>query len=174
MSKNDEEDEVQLRSREKFIVLLRHGIAQKRDGKKPDEVRSLTATGHHRMKDIGRALAGIFPKAEVIYTSPLLRCVQTAEWVSRGYRGKLELENKDALAPDGTLAAVRSLIASSPHHHIICVGHEPTLSAIMLALTAMQSEGEVELKKGGCYGIRMMDRKKGQLEWMLPPGILRR
>ena len=45
-------------------------------GTKPDAERSLTATGHQRMKKIGKAIAEIFPKAEVILSSPLLRATQ--------------------------------------------------------------------------------------------------
>ena len=42
----------------------------------------------------------------------------------------------------------------------------------MLDLTGMRSHSEIELKKGGCYGIRVEDGA-AHLEWMLPPRILR-
>ncbi len=41
----------------------------------------------------------------------------------------------------------------------------------MLALTGTQSDGGIELKKGGCYGIRIGARNT--LEWLLPPRALR-
>ena len=54
----------------------------------------------------------------------------------------------------------------------IFVGHEPNLSEAMLDLTGMRSaDSEIELKKGGCYGIRI-EGPSAHLEWMLPPGFL--
>jgi len=38
-----------------------------------DEDRSLTAEGHARMKQIARGLEQALPKANAIYSSPLLR-----------------------------------------------------------------------------------------------------
>jgi hypothetical protein len=44
----------------------------------------------------------------------------------------------------------------------------------MLAITKMSSDGTIELKKGGCYGVRLFSDSSAQLEWMLPPRVLRR
>ena len=59
-------------------------------------------------------------------------------------------------------------------HRIICVGHEPNLSMTMRVLTMMSSEGGIELKKGGCYGLRLFKDGGARLEWLLPPRVLRR
>ena len=125
-------------------------------------------------QQIGRGLAKRFPKAEVIYSSPLIRCVETAEWVEKGYRGSIAVKTYDALKPDGGVDDIRALINSSEARRIICVGHEANLSTAMLALTKMSSDGPLELKKGGCYGIRMSSDGNATLEWMLPPRVLRR
>src|SRR5215210_5316150 len=92
----DEEDEGQ---RDRFVVLLRHGIAEDRVGEKTDEERSLTPEGHARMKQIAKGLERAFPKAQVIYSSPLLRAVQTALWLSKGYRSRVKVNTTDALIP---------------------------------------------------------------------------
>jgi phosphohistidine phosphatase len=152
-----------------FIVLLRHGIAEDK-GTKPDEERELTAVGHKRMKRIARGLARLFPKAEGIITSPLARARQTAEWVSKAY--DLPVEFSNALAPDSDETRFRALIDKLSFDRAILVGHEPTLSAFMLALTGMK--GDIELKKGGCYGIRIDAGGAAHLEWMLPPRAMRR
>jgi phosphohistidine phosphatase len=151
-----------------FLILLRHGIAEDK-GTRPDEERELTEVGHRRMKQIARGLARIFPKAEAIISSPLVRARQTAEWVSKAY--ELPVEFSDALAPDSDAARFRKLVDGLTVRRAILVGHEPTLSAFMLALTGMQ--GEIELKKGGCYGVRV-DAGAARLEWMLPPRAMRR
>src|SRR6267154_2541713 len=80
-----------------LIVLLRHGIAEEKGGGKPDEERRLTREGHEKMKRVSRALAGILPDADAIYSSPLVRAYETAEWVAKAYEKKLEIETTTAL-----------------------------------------------------------------------------
>ncbi len=152
---------------ERFLVLLRHGIAEERGADKPDAERPLTGEGHRRMKEIARGLRKLLPKVEAIVSSPLVRCKQTADWVSRAY-DDLAVETTEALAPDGDLAAFRIQARRA-----ILVGHEPTLTRFMLDLTGMTSEA-LELKKGGCYGIRVDAEGAAQLEWLLPPRVTRR
>lgn len=154
---------------ERFLILLRHGIAEPR-GNKADEKRSLTVVGRQRMKEIGRALARIFPRPDAVYSSPLLRCTQSAEQVVKAYP-KLEITTSEALRPDADPSALRKLLETTESQRVICVGHEPGLSAMMRELTKIK--GEFELKKGGCYGIRI-DGNGARLEWMLPPRVLRR
>ena len=159
---------------EKFIVLLRHGIAEPHGARVDDDARVLTGTGNRRMKEIGRGLAKIFPAAEVLYSSPLIRCVETAEWVEKGYRSSIVMKTYDALKPEAGTDDVLALINDSSARRIICAGHESNLSKAMLALTKMSSDGPIELKKGGCYGVRMFGDGSACLEWMLPPRVLRR
>jgi len=158
-----------MRDGERFIILFRHGIAEDRDGSKPDEERELTDVGHRRMKEIARGLAELFPKAELIVSSPLVRARQTAEWLCKAY--DLGFELSDALEPGSDAKQFQELLASVKSRRAIFVGHEPTLSAFMLALTGMK--GEIELKKGGCYGIRIDAGGAARLEWVLPPRAMR-
>jgi phosphohistidine phosphatase len=159
-----------MREGERFIVLLRHGIAEDRGEGKPDEARELTDVGNRRMKQIARGLAELFPKVDVIISSPLVRARQTADWVARAY--DLSVEISDALSTDSDVAKFRALVDGLSVCRAILVGHEPTLSAFMLALTGMK--GDIELKKGGCYGVRLGADDAARLEWMLPPRAMRR
>lgn len=163
-----------MENNEKFVVLLRHGIAEPHGARANDEARILTETGNRRMKQIGRGLARRFPKAEAIYSSPLIRCVETAEWVEKAFGPATVLRTTDVLKPDGLFDDFRTLVTASKARRIICVGHEPNLSMTMLAITMMSTDGMIELKKGGCYGLRLFDDGGAQLEWMLPPRALRR
>ena len=43
---------------------------------------------------------------------------------------------------------------------------EPTLR--------FHSDSPIELKKGGCYGLRLTADGNAHLEWMLPPRAMRR
>lgn len=156
---------------ERFIILLRHGVAEELSEEKPDETRELTSDGHRAMKKIGKGLAEIFPGAETIVTSPLRRAMQSAEWIAHAY-DSMPLEISTALAPDTDETRFRELLASVKERRVILVGHEPSLTTCMFALTGMS--GTIELKKGGCYGVRIDAEGAGRLQWMLPPRALKR
>lgn len=163
-----------MEAQEKFIILLRHGIAEPHGAREDDDARILTKTGNRRMKQIGRGLAEIFPKAEAIYSSPLIRCIETAEWVEKAYGSGVHMKTTDALKPGADVDAFRALLKKIKARYIIFVGHEPNLSTTMLAMTGLQSDNAIELKKGGCYGLRLGADSSAHLEWMLPPRVLRR
>lgn len=152
------------------ITLFRHGIAEKKGGK-PDEMRALTSEGHERMKEIAPGLAAFLEVPDAICTSPLVRCVETAEWLARAWDQKLT--KTDALRPGAGAEAFRDFLDSLRNvRRIICVGHEPGLTGIMLDLCGIRIEGEIELEKGGCYGVRIPPAGPAQLLWMLPPRVL--
>lgn len=155
-----------------FIVLLRHGIAEDKAPDKPDEQRKLTDTGKRRMKQIARTLARIFPEAQAIYSSPLVRALETSEAVVKAYGGELRTQTTDLLKPAADPDDFRRLLGEITSEFAVFVGHEPNLSQIMFELTSMRAHSPIELKKGGCYGIRI-DGQTARLEWMLPPRVLR-
>jgi phosphohistidine phosphatase len=150
----------------KFLVLLRHGIAEDPKPNQDDMKRQLTPKGRRRMDAIAAGLARVFPEAQAIYSSPAVRAMQTAKPVANEYG--LKINTSDALAPG---VSPRKLVDKVSVDYAIFVGHEPTLSALMQELTDIH--GEIELKKGGCYGIAF-DGNKARLDWILTPRVLRR
>lgn len=124
------------------------------------------------MKQIASSLATIFPNAEAIYSSPLIRCIETSEALAKAY-GELGVETSDALRPDGSVSDFRRLLSNAPARFAIFVGHEPNLTRIMLDLTQTKTDSTIALKKGGCYGLGV-DGSSASLEWMLPPRVLRK
>jgi phosphohistidine phosphatase len=168
-TRNEDEDD----QRERYIVLLRHGIAEERSAAKPDAERGLTSEGHARMKQIARGLERAFPRAQAIYASPLVRAMQTALWVSKGYRSRVKIQTTEALVPGAGTEALDELIRLMPQRRVILVGHEPNLTSNLLALIKAKAGSSFELKKGGCYCVCL--RHGGAvLEWMLSPRLLRR
>lgn len=158
-----------------LIILLRHGIAEDKGGDKPDAERRLTREGNEKMKRISRALAELFPDAEAIYSSPLVRAYETAEWVTKAYGGKLEVETTAVLAPGHDSEEFRGLLRRSGGHKCAYyTGHEPHLTTLMLALTETQTGSDLSLKKGGCYGVDLDDpAATGRLRFLLAPALLR-
>ena len=158
-----------------FIVLLRHGIAEDKEGDKPDEERRLTAEGNRKMEQVARSLATILPDADAIVSSPLVRAKETAAWVAKAYDGKIDVEITPALSPGTNPEEFRNVLRRTKASCAYFVGHEPNLSSLMLALTGLQGSvgSRPELKKGGCYGLQVdaVD-SPARLRWMLAPGIL--
>lgn len=154
----------------KFIVLLRHGIAEDKRPDRNDAGRELTPEGRKKMKDVARALAEIFPEAEAVWSSPLVRAMQTAEAVVKEYGDRLRVQTTDSLAPQASPREFRKFLDSLKGDFAIFTGHEPNLSAVMLDLTGMQ--GDVSLKKGGFFGVRF-EGGAARLEWMVPPRVVR-
>jgi phosphohistidine phosphatase len=154
-----------------FIVLLRHGVAEEKGGK-PDRERRLTDEGNREMKRIARSLAALLPDADAIYSSPLVRACETAEWVAKAYGGKLRVETTTALEPGTDLGEFRALLERVESECAYYVGHEPHLTALMLDLTGIHA-GALSLKKGGCYGLQVKDKgTPARLRWMLAPELL--
>jgi phosphohistidine phosphatase len=156
---------------EQFLIFLRHGIAEDPTAEQKDEDRSLTAEGHAQMKQIARGLEVAMPKPPVIYSSPLLRAMQTALWVSRSYRQRANVSTTDALKPEATKKEFLALLKSIEHRRILFVGHEPSITANVRALVGYDVPG---LKKGACYGVRVLADGTAELEWLLTPRILRK
>lgn len=166
-------EEHQARAHEKFIVFLRHGIAEDRSPEKPDAERTLTYEGHARMKEIGRGLEDLFPKADALLSSPLVRATQTALWIAKAYRGALHPEITDELLPERSAAQLLAFVRSVDAVRPILVGHEPLLSTTAAALVGIPA-ASLDLKKGGCLAVRIPPDGPPVLEWVLPPRVLRR
>ena len=71
------------------LVLMRHGKAEPRTDAKADFERELTSIGRKKVKQAARGLAQCLYSGRdiMIWSSPLLRAVQTAE-IIRGAFGK--------------------------------------------------------------------------------------
>jgi phosphohistidine phosphatase len=160
-------------STERFLLLVRHGIAEERTEAKRDFDRSLTVDGQAKMKEISKAVGKLLPKAQLILSSPYVRAAQTALFLSKSFENQMEVRTSELLAPESTRSAFRKLLEETTERRLIIVGHEPNLTEAMLELTGMKC-GMMELKKGGCYGIALDSTGHGTLEWLLPPRVLRK
>lgn len=157
---------------ERFLVLMRHGMAETTTPGTTDFDRSLTPEGHAAMKHISYGLERALPRVRAIYASPLLRAAQTARWVSKAYRLRAEVHTEEALAPQAGREAFLEFVGRITERRVVLVGHAPNLRDALQALTGLDLGADPP--PGGCYGVRLRGDGAGVLEWVIPPAILQK
>jgi phosphohistidine phosphatase len=158
------------------LYLVRHGIAAERGPDYPDDSkRPLTGKGIAVLKQEAKGLNALGVSFDIIIASPLTRTRQTAETLAAHLSKKPNVVFSDALAPDGTPAAVIQEIGNHPRKaRIALVGHEPNIGELTARLIGARSA--IEFKKGAICRIdfeALPPESLGQLRWFLTPRMLR-
>ena len=156
------------------LFIVRHAIAYERDRLMwpDDRDRPLTEDGEASFRAAARGLRKVAPMVGAVFTSPLVRAVQTAE-ILHGAAGWPAAAQMPELEPDVAPDEVLSALSSRPlPESIALVGHEPSLS---LLVGALLGEAEIRLKKGGVARLQVDVFKRGgaRLRWLVPPKVLR-
>lgn len=160
------------------LYLIRHAIAVDRASSVslPDAQRALTETGIEKMTRHVRALKKLGVDFDVVLTSPLVRCVQTAEIVGDVLNCREKIERCEALAPGCDLASLTpTLTEHRTAMRVAMVGHNPDFETIASELLGC-SESRVRFKKGAICRIDLTQTKPrpvGELVWHLTPKLLR-
>jgi phosphohistidine phosphatase len=156
------------------IYLIRHGIAEDPKQDTPDDSRPLTAKGRRRFRRASRAFARKGEPLTHLFTSPLVRAVQTAEILARSLsRDEVEvLEELRSGAPAAKLIAALSSRAKDGDA-IALVGHDPQMSHLVAALSQLGPEDaeRVQFRKGAILRIDVdaLPPKKSEPRWHLKP-----
>jgi phosphohistidine phosphatase len=133
------------------LWLLRHGEAEPHDAR-PDPERRLTARGEDQSRAAGLALASVDITFARVFTSPLVRALDTARLACDALG--VEPEIRDVLAGRFDAGAAADLIAEAgPEARILVVGHEPDFSQTVEQLTG----ATIDMKKGGIAAVRISD-----------------
>jgi phosphohistidine phosphatase len=154
------------------IFIVRHAIAED-SARGGDRERALTEEGKKKMKEAAEGFARLDLEIDTIYSSPLVRAVQTAEIVAKaiGYKGTIE--NMEELSPGYSPKDVVNRLQSLKKTGTLALaGHEPNCSELASHLLGT---AEVEFKKGAICLIETESVKpgSGRLIWHLSPQILR-
>ncbi len=134
------------------VYLVRHAEAIERAATIPDGSRYLTTTGRLSFRKIARRARKTGAAPDVIFTSPLLRAVQTAEILAERLKHKGEVVVARELSPGFDLRALRALLARAGNPaEAAFVGHEPDLGGIAAALISVP--GGFPLRKGAVVAL---------------------
>jgi phosphohistidine phosphatase len=113
------------------VFLVRHAAAVPETVELRDPDRHLTPEGRTQARSLGERLRWYDCIPTQIWSSPLVRAVQTAELVASGMRCMQPVEVVPALAPDGDIRSVHTALRAQPElAAVLVVGHEPSLSAL--------------------------------------------
>ena len=156
-----------------LLALLRHGVAEDAGPATGyrDEPRRLTDDGARRVGEVAAGMARLGIRPDAILTSPLARCVQTAEIVAAG--AGVAVRRHDVLRPGARAQALLDVLAEYPD--VACVlacGHQPDLSYITQELTG----GLADYRRAtlGLIDLRDLRPQRGTLVGLYPARVLRR
>jgi len=158
------------------LYLVRHAIAARRGPEWPDDdTRPLTAQGVARFSEAVVGLSWLGVAVDEVFTSPLVRAVQTAELLAVGLRDRPPVTVLEALSPGWELETIRERLAKVvKRRRIALVGHEPGLGE--LAADLIGAGCPLAFKKGGVCRIDVSHFRSGgagMLCWLVTPKILR-
>jgi len=158
------------------LFLVRHAIAMERGDEWPDDSqRPLTHDGAARMRRAVKGLATLNFTLDIVLTSPLVRAVQTAEILARGWSPHPEVVTFPAL--DIGVSIPRLIEGLAPYGKasgVALVGHEPGIGELAAWLTGARVP--LPFKKGAVCRIDVPawpPTRQGALIWFATPKMLR-
>ena len=154
------------------IWLVRHGDA---DAEIPeglgDESRPLTTKARHAVEAHFQALAQRIAGPSVIFTSPLVRAVQTAQILAMVLHHEGPVRVHRGLLPDMPVGALEGLLREHLGEPLVLVGHQPSMGAMASHLLGFQSFPR-PVSPGTVIGLESLDEGTGpaRLSFYAAPG----
>lgn len=157
------------------LFLLRHASAgTRRANPRLDVKRPLDREGKKNCVQLAYVLNALGIQFDLIVSSPLKRCLQTASLVGTetGYESKILLSN--ALAPDATVDDFQKLLRDcSKSDFVLLVGHNPNMTAFLGSLIASGAGAQrIRLRKGTLARLSL-NRGPAVLQALLDPRTVR-
>ena len=133
------------------LYLIRHEDAGEAER---DEHRSLTELGRRRMRKTARFCLEQGMVLDAIFTSPLVRAVQTAEILAEGLGFDGPIDAHEEIAFPSRIETLTHLIDAAPANcrGLALVGHEPTLGLLAHHLLGAES-GLLGMRKGAVLAL---------------------
>lgn len=154
------------------VVLMRHGEAVDMRSAPTDALRWLTDAGRQSATSVGKALARLDLPYSCIYTSPLVRAVQTAEILAAThprFDGPVEIHEALASEEGTTAQALAPLDHTSDGDVVVMVTHMPKVE--ILGAHLCQTQHFTSFRTAAACLIEVEDGR-GVFRWMLDPETL--
>lgn len=151
---------------------MRHGEAVDMRSAPTDALRWLSDAGRRSTHRVGKALARLDLPYSCIYTSPLVRAVQTAEILAAthpGFDGPIEVHPALASEEGTTAQALEPLDHAGEHDVVVLVTHMPKVEILGAHLCQMQHFASFRTAAASLIEV---DQGVGAFRWMLDPETL--
>lgn len=156
------------------IFFLRHADALPENGESItcDEERPLSDEGRQQVDRLIAACKKLNMTFDLVLTSPLKRCRETAEVLLQGLgRTAAEANDLDFLAPGGSTKKLMKYLRTLEIENILLVGHSPDLGEHIAYLIG-DKDAQIKIAKGAlaCVDCEASPRKaEGELAFMVSP-----
>lgn len=157
------------------LYVVRHAVAEDPGPGIDDHARRLTGKGRRRFARMVRRLARVGMEVDMIATSPLVRCRETAEILAAELVGQPRIEVVDALAPSSDWQAIVEWTVEQEAARVAWVGHAPCVGRLV-ALSIGDGSAAIRMQKGAIASITLDDGpgQPGELDWLAVPDLLGR
>jgi phosphohistidine phosphatase len=159
------------------LYIVRHAWAADRDDSHwpNDDVRPLTPLGKDRFAHMAKKLVAADVTPTIIATSPLLRCVETAEILAAAL-DKPKIVELGHLRPGSNLAGLLQWTTQQmkEHERIAWVGHAPDVNHFIAALIG-DGGSHFHFAKGAAAALRFDGTpapSSGELLWLATAKLL--
>ena len=141
------------------VFLIRHAAAIDETLELRDPMRHLTARGREQAQALGDRLRWHDCTPTHVFTSPLVRAVQTAELVVQALKVEVAVDVLPTLAPGESARAVQQAVQKlAADAVVVLVGHEPGMSGLGALFTGAPDFAAL----GKAEAARIVD---GQVRW---------
>lgn len=150
------------------LILWRHAEAEDANGK-DDMARALTRKGHSQAQRMAKWLKPRLQGDWRILVSPARRALETVAPLGRDHAVE-ELVSPGRSARD----VLRAAGWPSNDHHIVVVGHQPTLGEVA-SMIFLGEEGEAGIRKGAIWWFEARgggDKMNAILKAVLSPDLV--
>jgi phosphohistidine phosphatase len=158
------------------LYILRHASAGlRRPNPLLDSKRPLDKEGKKHCLQLAHVLNALNIQFDLIVSSPLKRCLQTASLVGTETGYEAQILHSTALAPEATLKDFQKLLREcSKRENLLVVGHNPNLTDFLgsLLVPASGPVAKVRLRKGSLARV-VLTRGPATLQALLDPRTVR-
>ena len=151
------------------LYLVQHAKAASKD---VDPERPLTKEGRQDIQKVAKFIKPLNLSVDYLWHSTKTRAIQTAEILAEVIKINKEKIERQGLAPNDNVTAIKDELASAQQDTMI-VSHMPFVSKLAsLLLTDREFAGTVAFRQGGIVTLSSSEPNQWQIEWMVIPELL--
>jgi len=157
------------------LYIARHAVAEDVAPDGGDSSRRLTPKGRKRFSRMVRRLIDAGLEIDLVATSPLVRCQETAEILAEELLNRPNVVTVSSLAPSSDWQSLVEWTVEQDAARVAWVGHAPCVGRL-LAEAIGDGSASLRFDKGAIASVTLGDGlgQPGELEWLVTPDVLGR